>query len=133
MADLLEVYVDGASSGNPGPAGIAVVVRKNGEIIEKSSEYIGLKTNNQAEYLAVIKGLKTLRKYGDSGRILTDSQLVVKQLNGEYRVRNRDLRELYRKVKELEKEFRDVEYRYIPRDQNRLADSMAKKSAISGH
>ncbi len=131
MNNSFEAYVDGASSGNPGPSGIAVVIKKNNKILNKFSEYVGLKTNNQAEYLAIIKALKLLRGYGDSVRIFSDSQLVVKQLNGEYEVKSRNLKDLYRKVKELEKEFRDVKYLYIPRDLNIIADSLAKKSAGS--
>ena len=132
MNDFIEVYVDGASLGNPGPSGIAVIVKKDGKVLERYSSFAGVRTNNQAEYIAVLKALDMAKRYGNRVKIYSDSELVVRQLNGKYAVKNKNLRELYRKVKNLEREFSEVKYIHVPRNRNMDADMMAKNSARYG-
>ena len=132
MNDFIEVYVDGASLGNPGPSGIAIIIKKDGKVLERYSSFAGVRTNNQAEYIAVLKALDMAKRYGNRVKIYSDSELVVRQLNGKYAVKNKNLRELYRKVKNLEREFSEVKYIHVPRNQNMDADMMAKNSARYG-
>ncbi len=126
-----EVYVDGASSSNPGNAGIGVVVKQDGKIVKELSEYIGIATNNVAEYLALIRGLKTLSELGiKSAIVYSDSELVVKQINGEYTVRSQDLLKLYKEVKKLAERFEKLEIYHIERDKNKHADMLAKRASL---
>ncbi|HHN65147.1 MAG TPA: ribonuclease HI family protein [Nitrospirae bacterium] len=120
------IYTDGASSGNPGPAGIGVVIEIDGQK-KTLSEYIGETTNNVAEYTALVRALQLAhqRRVG-SVEVFTDSELLVKQLNGQYRVRNEGLLPLYRKVTSLLKSFKSSKITHIPREQNREADRLSK-------
>lgn len=121
----VKVNCDGASRGNPGPAGIGAVVDGEGY-----SEYIGRATNNQAEYRAVILGLeKALEKGADEVVLETDSNLVVNQLNGEWRV-NENV-ELYERARELLDEFDDAEIRHVYRENNEAADRLANEALDS--
>ena len=120
------IYTDGASSGNPGPSGIGVVIEIDGQK-KTLSEYIGETTNNVAEYTALVRALQLAhqRRVG-SVEVFTDSELLVKQLNGQYRVRNEGLLPLYRKVISLLKSFKSSKITHIPREQNREADRLSK-------
>ena len=124
------INIDGASKGNPGPASIGVLIKdQNGEIIKEHTESIGVQTNNFAEYTALIKSLelsKNLTK--DNLKIFSDSELLVKQMQGLYKVKNKNLKPLYLKVLELQKYFKKVEYTHITRDKNSHADFLANKS-----
>ncbi len=122
-----EVYIDGASSSNPGKAGVGIVIKKGEEILKKISKPIGVATNNIAEYTALIEGLKTLKDLGvSSAKVFSDSELVVKQVNGEYAVKNPKLKELYKEVLKLLGEFDSIELVHIDREKNRDADKLAK-------
>lgn len=112
---MIEIYTDGGSRGNPGPAAIGVVVYKDGERIDAKSEFIGKNTNNQAEYKALLKGLDIGKNYSDKLKCYLDSELVVRQLNGEYRVKNEGLIKLWKKVKEGERRFELLEYVHVNR------------------
>jgi len=120
-------YVDGASRGNPGPSGIGVSIQDDkNNVIKEIKEYIGLKTNNVAEYIAVIRALKELKKMKISNGIINlDSELVVNQINGIYRTKDNVLRDLLLQIKEIEKEFSSIKYNYIPRNKNKVADKLA--------
>jgi ribonuclease HI len=120
-------YVDGASRGNPGPSGIGVVVRNSkGETIAEVKEYIGEGTNNVAEYQSVIRALKELKKLNISGAVINiDSELIVNQLNGNYRIKNQVLFGLAKSIRQLEKDFSFVNFSYIPREKNKVADKLA--------
>jgi ribonuclease HI len=120
-------YVDGASRGNPGPSGIGVSIQDDkNNVIKEIKEYIGLKTNNVAEYIAVIRALKELKKMKISNGIINlDSELVVNQINGIYRTKDNVLRDLLLQIKEIEKEFSSIKYNYIPRNKNKIADKLA--------
>jgi ribonuclease HI len=121
------VHADGTSRGNPGPAAIGATIKDDqGRILASISQAIGWATNNQAEYRAVIAALKKAIKLGASwANIYLDSELVVKQLNGQYRVRNRSLKPLYHRAKQLQGLLRGSVVNHIPRCENSEADSLA--------
>ena len=129
---MLVIFTDGASFGNPGPMGIGIVIYKDGVRIEELSEYIGDGTNNIAEYSAVIKALETVHRMGEmEAQVKSDSQLVVRQLNGEYKVRDLDLKDLKRRVDALCHGIK-VQFEHIPRERNGEADSLSKEGAEVG-
>ena len=128
---MYNVYIDGASRGNPGLAGIGIVIvqPKLHKKIMQYREFIGIATNNQAEYKALIKALELLRDLGASrAKIFSDSQLLVKQLRGEYKVRNPELKKLFNEVKKRKKFFESIEYKHIPREKNYHADRLANEA-----
>ncbi len=109
---------DGGARGNPGPGAVAALVRKNGEIITKTSAFIGeMVTNNVAEYEGLIQALKLASKV-TKGKItcFLDSELVVKQLLGEYKVRNHNMLPLFLKVQKLQENFESIEYKHVSRE-----------------
>lgn len=127
----LIIHTDGGAKNNPGPAGIGIVFcDRNHQAIAKYKKYIGHATNNQAEYQAVIWALKLAQeKYADYClNLLIDSQLIVNQLNGQYKLKNEGLKPLHQKVKDLQGSFRDVSFKYIPREENEIADDLVKKA-----
>ncbi len=119
--------VDGASRGNPGPAAIGVTIKNgNYQLIAEISEKIGETTNNQAEYLALIAGLKKAISLGfQQVSVQSDSELLVNQVQGKYRVKNAGLRPLYSEVVKLACSLIAFEINSIPREQNREADKLA--------
>ncbi|RMG01253.1 MAG: reverse transcriptase-like protein [Nitrospirae bacterium] len=122
------IYSDGASSGNPGPAGIGAVVTV-GEKQYEISRSIGIATNNMAEYQAIISALEIAKREGADGvEIYLDSELVVKQLKGEYRVKNEGLKPLYSRATSLLGSFKHVSISHIPREENTKADALAKSA-----
>jgi ribonuclease HI len=124
----LNIYVDGASWGNPGPAAIGAVIRdeKQKELV-KLSQYIGERTNNQAEYQAVIAALKEAVRFKPATVTLyLDSELVVKQLAGSYKVRNLFLFPLYKEAVELCKKFANLSIVHVGHDGNTEAHALAK-------
>ncbi len=125
---MITAYCDGACSGNPGPMGIGVVFWKNGERINEISEFIGKGTNNIAEYNAVIRALQEAKKLGQKEVIIrSDSQLLIKQLNREYKVKEHHLKPLKLKIDELCLEVR-VKFEHIERERNKRADYLSKKA-----
>ncbi|MEB3827169.1 ribonuclease HI family protein [Phormidium sp. CCY1219] len=125
------VYSDGASRRNPGPAGAgAVLTDERGEVLYEVCQYLGQTTNNQAEYSAAILGLEKALEIGATKVLLkADSQLLIKQINGEYRVKNPDLKPLYEKVIFLLDRFDSYDPpQHIPRQQNHLADAQANRA-----
>jgi ribonuclease HI len=126
----LIIYTDGASSGNPGPAAIGAVIQDGqGRVISRISRRIGRATNNQAEYRAIITALEEAVRLG-AGKvdIKSDSELVVKQLKGRYRVKKATLRPLYQEVVKLVGALEAFTITHIPREQNREADRLAGKA-----
>lgn len=120
---------DGGSRGNPGPAGIGGVLKNGKEEVATFAKYIGEKTNNQAEYAALIVGLAQAHKKGVKEIICRlDSQLIVKQLNGEYRVKHVMMKPLFAQVKKLEKEFSAISYVHVRREKNTEADALVNKA-----
>jgi ribonuclease HI len=126
MMKLLDIYIDGAAKNNPGPAGIGVVICQEGEVIKNISEYIGEATNNFAEYTALIYGLQeALIDKAEAVKINSDSQLLCRQLNKEYKVKSPAIIGLYNQARRLLSVFKQVSIKYIPRKNNRGADKLA--------
>lgn len=116
MYTHIKLFSDGGSRGNPGPAAIAYVIQLDNGLIQSTySRFIGFHTNNQAEYLALIAGLKSTSNKYDEITCYLDSQLVVKQVNGEYSVRNDKLRSLWNQVQKLKTNFKRTNFISVPR------------------
>lgn len=130
----LEIYIDGASKGNPGPSGIGVVICRNNQTVKNISVFIGQATNNIAEYTALIYGLQeALILKADKVKVNTDSQLLYRQIKKIYRIKNPGILALYQQVRHLMRGFSEVELKNIPREENRSADklsSIAVKQAL---
>ena len=120
------IYTDGGARGNPGPAAAGgVILAEDGTILEELSEYIGTATNNVAEYRALALTLRRAKVLGCSHVVVhMDSELIVRQLNGIYKVKDAKLLELYAEVRKLLREFSGWEVVHIPRIQNKLADEL---------
>ena len=126
---MIKVFTDGGSRNNPGPAGIGIVIQDlTGTVLETKNEYIGEKTNNEAEYLALIQGLKLALKYGKKALVFLDSELVVRQLNGQYKVKNAGLKPLFDEVQVLKMGFTNLSFKHIIREKNRLADKLVNEA-----
>ncbi|HTG00879.1 MAG TPA: ribonuclease HI family protein [Nitrospirota bacterium] len=125
----LTIFTDGASRNNPGEAGAGVYILRDGMTAGRIARYLGKTTNNVAEYTAAIIGLEHAVAVGASRvKLFADSELLVKQLNGLYKVKNEGLKPLHGKVKELIARIGSVEVQYIPRAQNKEADALANKA-----
>lgn len=130
----IEVFCDGGSRGNPGHAGVGIVINKGNQI--KISKYIGIATNNQAEYNAVIEALKYINENPQVDRIndidinfYLDSQLVVEQLNGNYKIKNEGLKPLYSKVQELKSKIKNkITFTHVLREKNNIADKLVNRA-----
>jgi ribonuclease HI len=127
------LYFDGCSKGNPGPSGIGAVIYQNSEEYWTSCIYLGEnKTNNEAEYSALILGLNQALKYNiDSLSVYGDSLLVINQLNNVYKVRNEKLFELYGMVVKLAKKFKYIEFTHVYRVKNKRADELSNLALMS--
>lgn len=133
MSEMI-IHSDGAARGNPGPAGAgAVITDVSGKIISEVCRYLGGDlTNNQAEYRAMLLALIEAKKNGATRvRIFADSELVVKQISGEYKVKNGGLKPLHAETKALLREIGSYTVEYIPREKNKRADKLANL-AIDG-
>lgn len=130
-----KLFADGASKGNPGRAGIgAVLIDPDGRTVAYVSEPIGIATNNTAEYKALIRGMELALKVGaEYLQVYLDSELLVKQLTGQYKVRAPHLLPLYREVCRLQSQFRAVVYQHAPRYANVDADKLASRAAERGN
>ena len=126
----LIIYADGAARGNPGPAGIGVVIEdERGRVLKEVSQFVGQKTNNQAEYMALIQGLETAAEYqADAVLVRLDSELLVHQLKGEYKVKSPLLKPLRNKAQELLARYKVVGIEHIERGYNRAADRLANRA-----
>lgn len=127
---MLHIFTDGASRGNPGQAAIGVVISEpSGALVEEISEAIGLATNNVAEYTALIRGLERALQLGAGAvQVFCDSELMVRQLRGVYKVRNEGLIPLYEKAKTLLSRFERASVTYVPRERNSRADELANRA-----
>lgn len=125
----LDIYIDGASKGNPGPSGIGVVICQSGETIKNFSSFIGNTTNNVAEYTALIYGLEeALMLKAESVKINTDSQLLYRQLKKLYKVKSPKIIGLYNQAERLFSHFKQATLKNIPREENKGADKLATKA-----
>jgi len=121
------LFIDGASKNNPGPAGSGFVLFKNKDIFCRQGFYLGIKTNNQAEYYALVLGIYFVKKYMHNDELLTiisDSQLLVRQMNGIYRVKDCGLRQLKNLADQWLCKYH-VKFEHVLREHNKLADEMA--------
>ena len=126
----LSIYADGASRGNPGDAAVGVVITDSrGRTLVEIKRFLGTATNNVAEYQAVILGLKKALELGaKTVSVYLDSELVVRQLQGEYRVLDANLKVLHQRVKEILNQFSQYSILHIPREENRRADQLANEA-----
>jgi ribonuclease HI len=126
VKQFLEIYIDGASRGNPGMSGVGVLIKDKDGNIYKIKRNLGILTNNQAEYEALITALQSARELKKKHlKIYTDSSLLANQINGNWRVRDSKIAVLCKKAKELIAEFGRVEIEHISRELNREADKLA--------
>jgi len=129
-SDIMEIFTDGASRGNPGPASVGVVFRqKDGPDLAEHCETIGKATNNVAEYQAVVMALEFVRRWKVRRiHLYMDSELIVRQLNGTYRVKSPDLRPLFQQVVFLSKDLKAFKVHHVKRALNSQADALANKA-----
>ena len=126
-ANAITINVDGASRGNPGPSGIGYCIYDNtGKTIERKGEFIGFASSRVAEYYAMKRGIERAVELGfRTVRFISDSLMVVNQLNGVFQVKNRDVVPIYKDIQEMLKSFDAVSFSHVPRSQNLIADSEA--------
>jgi ribonuclease HI len=131
---VLRLFTDGGSRGNPGPAGLGMVIEDDqGMRLWGGHRFVGTATNNQAEYLALIDGLRKVAEWKpDSLEVYMDSELVVKQVSGRYKVRHADLQPLHRQALRLLQGFPRVDVRHVPRERNHGADALANRAMDEG-
>jgi ribonuclease HI len=127
---LLTIYTDGASRGNPGDAAFAFIISGAGPAPVEEAGCLGKMTNNQAEYTALVRALRHALKLGRQHRLLvhSDSELMVKQMNGAYRVKNAELLPLYEEARDLADEFAGVQFVHVRREQNKRADALCNEA-----
>jgi ribonuclease HI len=125
-----QANIDGGSRGNPGPASYGVVIRNpRGEVIARLKKYIGRVTNNVAEYYGLIAALDYAQSHGVRAlRVESDSELLVKQMQGHYKVRSEDLRPLYERARKMSQAFESFRIGHVYREQNREADALANEA-----
>lgn len=129
MSDRATMHIDGGSRGNPGAAAYAVVLVPEGGAVLEESQTIGTATNNVAEYTGLIRGLELAAEQGTRQlTIFSDSELLVKQMNGEYRVKNPDLQDLYQQASQLRRRFDSVTLVHVRREQNKRADFLCNEA-----
>jgi|APLak6261679142_1056127.scaffolds.fasta_scaffold00098_13 ribonuclease HI len=126
----LRLYSDGAARGNPGPAGAgAVLVEPSGQVVDKLGKFLGHQTNNYAEYMGLLMGLKRARELGvREVEVFADSELMIRQLGGRYQVKSPSLRPLYEEALKVLNEFERVKLVHVPREMNRAADEMSNRA-----
>ena len=130
----LRLYTDGGARGNPGPAGLGMVIEDDqGLRLWGGQRFVGTATNNQAEYLALIDGLRKAAEWRpDRLEVYMDSQLVVEQVNGRWKVRHAELQPLHRQAQNLLRGFPNSSVAYVPRERNRGADALANRAMDEG-
>jgi len=123
------IHIDGASRNNPGKAGAGIVMEKDGELVSKEGFFLGIKTNNQAEYYALLLSLFFVHRYaqpGDPIRIASDSELLVKQITGQYKIKHEGLKPLFALAQSLMNAY-TIKIMHVVREDNSEADAMANK------
>ena|SRR5437868_381930 len=132
-ATYLTAYVDGGARGNPGPAGFGVVIEDQaGHRVAELSEYLGHQTNNYAEYSGLIAALEYAAEHGRAIKVISDSELMVRQLRGVYKVKNPTLRTLYDRAQALIRKLDWFEIQHVLREKNRDADRLANAAMDKG-
>ena len=123
------VNVDGGARGNPGPAAIGVVLRDGGEVVEEVGETIGDATNNVAEYRALLRGIELAAEHGATElELVGDSELVVRQVEGRYKVKNAGMKKLHEEVKRALRDFDSWKIRHVRRESNADADRLVNEA-----
>ncbi|MFA6512461.1 MAG: ribonuclease HI family protein [Patescibacteria group bacterium] len=122
----IQLWTDGGSRGNPGPAGIGAILKSpDGTVLATVSKYIGEDTNNQAEYFAMIAALTEAKKlHAETIEAFMDSQLIVEQLNRRYKVKHPDIQKRFVEVWNLIQKFKKVTFTHVPREENKEADAL---------
>lgn len=137
MPKRLAVFTDGASKKNPGEASIGVVIKdEQGETLQTASEYLGIATNNVAEYMALIRGLEAIQPLKpDRVDFYLDSELVVRQMQGVYKIKNKGLLPLAKKAQNLCRQLPGgrIKFHHIPREENHEADALANEAIDKQH
>ena len=130
MSDRWVLHSDGGARGNPGPGGAGIVLRRaDGSIAAEGGAFLGTVTNNVAEYAALLWGLRAARVLGARSLLVkADSELVVKQMRGEYRVKNEGLKPLFCEARALQRGFDEVEFAHVRRAENAEADALANQA-----
>lgn len=130
------IYADGGSRGNPGPSGSGSVIKannENGEILANLSKFVGITTNNVAEYTGLIMGLSKAAEMGiEAVEVRMDSELIVKQLKGIYRVKNEKLIPLFQQAVKLSRQFKRFNIEHVRREYNKEADRLANEAMDRG-
>ena len=127
--EIITINIDGASKGNPGPSAIGIAFQKNKELIKEVSEFIGSHTNNFAEYTALIRAVEVSLECGfQEIEVKSDSELVVKQINKIYKVKDADIKDLFDKVNSLIEKLSSFKITHIPREENLKADKLANQA-----
>ena len=128
------IFIDGGSRGNPGPAGIGIVIAAEKSGIKEFAEYVGKATNNEAEYRALIFGLKKAKAIFGKEKIkkmdfeiMSDSELLIKQMNGQYKVKESAIQKLFLEAWNLKIDFKKIDFVLIPREQNKRADKLVNE------
>lgn len=131
----IDLYTDGGARGNPGPAAVGAVVKKDSQVVENYAETIGRATNNQAEYRAVIFGLQKIKSlYGKQKvkqvevNVFVDSELLANQLNHKYKIKNEEIQSLFIEVWNLMLDFKKVSFNHIRREENKEADKLLNQA-----
>lgn len=129
MNDTWTIFTDGGARGNPGPAAFAYVIKRPGQVDVQENGYLGQTTNNVAEYTGLVKALEHAKELGGKKLIVnSDSELMVKQMNGQYKVKNEGLRPLYQQASALRKQFESVVIKHVYREQNAQADALCNEA-----
>ena len=133
-ADSIVAHIDGGSRGNPGPAGYGVAINDaGGRRIAELSDYLGVQTNNFAEYSGLLAALEYAVEHGHKAlKVVSDSELLVKQMRGEYKVRNETLQQMAHEARELIRKLESFQIRHVLREQNREADGLANQAMDAG-
>ncbi len=129
MTEKLFLYTDGGARNNPGPAATGFLIKNSaGEILKKGGTFLGVATNNEAEYQALIEGLQAAKEFKPSHLdCFLDSSLAVNQLNGRFKIKESRLRKLVLEAKTLEQKFASVRYQHVPREKNKEADTLVNQ------
>lgn len=135
----VRIYTDGGARGNPGPAGAGAVIKeikqdgKDGKVLAEIAEYMGVATNNQAEYTAILRGIEKAKELGATEiDFVMDSELAVRQLNGIYKVKNTELAKIFLKIHNLRVGFKNVTFRHVRREYNKEADALVNLAIDRG-
>ena len=126
---MITIYTDGASIGNPGKVGIGYLIYKDKKLLKQEGIYLGIQTNNFAEYMALIFALTGALSLGeDKCQVFSDSQLLCEQINGNYKVKNKNIYALFVLAKKMISQFKSFNIKHISREENKEADKLAKEA-----